>query len=473
MSRYLKIIILFTFLAEPAVQAQSQQYNVSPASFSTRINDEFSPVFYMNGIVFCSNLSDNSLVSYNDDQNRLFKIFYVSRRGSNGWNNPKLLAKEITTGFNDGPVTFNETGTLIYFSRNNSIKNSMRNISDTSNKLGIYYSESVDGIWTDIKAFKWNNVDYSFGTPALTPNGKRLYFSSDRPGGSGEMDLYYCELINSEWASPVNLGPAINTSQNESFPFVSSYGRLYFASDGLKGFGGKDIFYTQEINGEWMTPVHLDSAINSPFDDFGIVADSTSENGFFSTNRRKTDDIFSFNLISPPVEFPACDTIRKNNFCYTFYDEKHKAIDTLTVTYQWDFGDSKFQIGKEVRHCFPGPGKYVVKLSITDDLTGDTISEQAVYDVELKNIEQAIIKSDSIGPSGRSISFEGLTTDMPGFRFTDYLWDFGEGFIQGGPIMNKSFKKRGEYFVKLGLLSEPDYMGVIQKKCFMKKIKIN
>ena len=96
----------------------------------------------------------------------------------------------------------------------------------------------------------------------------------------------------------------------------------YFASDGHKGFGGKDLFYTQEINGEWIAPVHLDSAINSTADDFGIVIDSTFENGYFSTNRRKTDDIFSFS--SAPVEFADCDSIKENNYCFTFYDEKHQ-----------------------------------------------------------------------------------------------------------------------------------------------------
>lgn len=473
MIKYLKILLFVTFLSEAHLQAQSNQYIVDPVSFSSRTNDEFSPVFFIDGIVFCSNLSDNSLINYSDDQNRLFKIFYVSRKGNNGWNNPKPLAREITSEFNDGPATFNEKGTLIYYSRNNSIVNSMKNISDTSNKLGIYYAESVDGVWTDIKPFIWNNEEYSFVTPALVPDGNRLYFSSDKPGGMGGMDLYYCELINNEWLSPVNLGPVINTMENESFPFVSRYGKLYFASGGHKGFGGKDLYYTQQINGNWIQPVHLDSAINSPADDFGIVVDSTSENGFFSTNRRKTDDIFSFSLISPPVEFPACDTIRMNKFCYTFYDEKHKAIDTLTVSYKWDFGDGKVQTGKEVRHCFPGPGKYVVKLNITDDLTGDTISEQAQFDVELKNIEQAIIKSDTIGMSGKSMSFEALTSDLTDFRFTDYLWDFGEGFVEGGPLMSKSFRKRGEYTVKLGLLSEPDSSGVVQKKCFMKNFKVN
>ena len=336
--------------------AQSQRFIVKPAPFSSRIYDEFSPVFYKGGIVFCSNQSDNSLVSYKDEQNRLFKIFFVTKKGSTGWNHPKILAKEITTAFNDGPATFNENGNIMYYSRNNSIENSLRNISDTSNKLGIYSAELIDGIWTNIKPFTYNNPLYSFCTPALTPDGERIYFSSDMPGGSGGMDLYYCDRRNNDWDQPVNLGPVINTPKNESFPFACKYGKLFFASDGHKGFGGKDLFYTQEINGEWIVPVHLDSAINSTADDFGLVTDSTFENGYFSTNRRKTDDIFSFS--SAPIEFTNCDSIKENNYCFTFYDEKQRLIDTIPVTYKWDFGDGIIRIGKEVKHCFPGPGKY-------------------------------------------------------------------------------------------------------------------
>ena len=190
------------------------------------------------------------------------------------------------------------------------------------------------------------------------------------PGGIGGMDLYYCDRHNNDWDQPVNLGPVINTSKNESFPFACKYGKLFFASDGHEGFGGKDLFYTQEINGEWIVPVHLDSAINSTADDFGLVIDSTFENGYFSTNRLKTDDIFSFS--SAPVEFTNCDTIKENNYCFTFYDEQHQLIDTIPVIYQWDFGDGIIRIGKEVKHCFPGPGEYSVKLNIIDELTGDT-----------------------------------------------------------------------------------------------------
>jgi hypothetical protein len=471
MNKSFCLIIIASFFLMTESVAQSDIYVVKPTSFSSRIYNEFSPVFYKGGIVFCSDMSSNSLVSYKDNQNRLFKIFFLTRKGSSGWTHPDILAKEITSAFNDGPATFNENGNIMYYSRNNSIENAMRNINDTTNKLGIYSAELIEGIWSNIKPFTFNNPRYSFCTPSLTPDGDRIYFSSDMPGGYGGMDLYYCDRRNNNWDQPVNLGPVINTPKNESFPFACKYGKLYFASDGLKGFGGKDLFYTQEINGEWITPVHLDSAINSTADDFGIVIDSTYENGYFSTNRLKTDDIFSFK--SAPIEFTTCDSMKENNFCFTFYDEKQQLLDTVKAIYQWTFGDGIIYIGKEVRHCFPGPGKYSVSLTIIDELTGDTIAKRVEYKAELENINQPYISSDKVGQVDKSMSFKGVTSDLKGIKITDFFWDFGAGFEQGGQSINYSFKKRGEYAVKLGLLSEKDSLGVVGKRCVIKKIKIN
>jgi hypothetical protein len=471
MSRYFHIIILLIFVLSSELNSQTKSFIVKVAPFSSEINNEFSPVFYKGGIVFCSDQSDNYLVSYSDGKNRLFKIFFVKAKNKSGWEHAKLLAREITTGFNDGPVTFNDNENIMYYSRNNSIENVMKNISDTSNKLGIFSAELIDGTWTNIKPFKYNNLKYSLVTPALTPDGERIYFSSDIPGGSGGMDLYYCDRRNNDWDQPVNLGPVINTPKNESFPFAGKYGKLYFASDGHMGFGGKDLYYTQEINGKWLNPVHLDSAINTAADDFGIVTDSTFENGYFSSNRRKTDDIFSFS--SAPVDFSDCDTIKENKYCFTFYDEQHHLIDTIPVTYQWDFGDHKIQIGKEVKHCFPGAGKYLVKLSILDNLTGNSIAKQVEYNVDLENIEQARIISSDNSPVGKLISFEGVTTDLKGISITDYFWNFGDGFKPGGPVMSTTFRKKGEYMVKLGLLAAKDSVGRVKKSCFMKKIKVN
>ena len=105
----------------PVVHSQAQSYIVKKAPFSTKINDEFAPVFYENGIVFCSNQRDNSPVGFNSGPNRLFKIYYIEKSKGSSWKGARLLADEMTTSFHDGPATFNEDGTLVYFSRNNII----------------------------------------------------------------------------------------------------------------------------------------------------------------------------------------------------------------------------------------------------------------------------------------------------------------------------------------------------------------
>lgn len=454
----------------PQLFSQSKGFIVKRCTFSSSLNDEFSPVFYKNGIVFCSNLRDNSLASYKNGGERLFNIVYVSGKGTSGWKQPVIFSKELTTRFNEGPATFNNDGSLIYFARNNLVTGSLKNISDSTNKQGIYHAELKEGKWVNIKLLTFDDPTYNYCTPSLSPDASRIYFSSDMPGGYGGMDLYYSNFVNGDWDKPVNLGPVINTLMNESFPFAASFGVLYFASDGHNGLGGKDIYYTRELNGKWIEPVHLDSAINSPFDDFGLVTDSTFEHGFFSSNRMKTDDIFTFR--SAPVEFPACDTIRENKYCFIFYDERHSLIDTIPAMYVWDFGEGIIRKGSEVKHCFPGPGKYSVRLSIFDEVTGDTIAEQVNYNVDLEQFKQATIKSYDVGLSDNSISFTGEIGSLKGEGITDFFWDFGDGFIPGSPVAEHTFKKEGEYPVKLGLYGKGDTLGNVRQSCIMKKIRI-
>jgi len=463
------LLLLITFL-NFEIQAQSLHFNIKETSFSTNTNDEFSPVFYNGGIVLCSNQTDNSLISYKNGQSGLFKIFYVTKKDSVNWREPILFANELTSGFNDGPATFNETGTIIYYSRNNSIENSKKNISNPSNKVGIFSAELIDGVWTNIKPFTYNNPLYSLGTPALSQSGDRIYFSSDMPGGFGKMDLYYCDKLNNEWSQPINLGPKVNTPKNESFPFVNKYGKLFFASDGHKGYGGKDLFYTQQIRGNWMVPEHLDSTINSTSDDFGLVTDSLFESGYFSSNRSKSDDIFSFTV--EKGEFSTTENMLENNYCFTLYDEQYQPSDTIPVSYQWDFGDGIIRNGTEVKHCFPGPGNYTVKLSIIDQATGKTILKQFDYKVDLESIDHAYFNSYDIGIVDKPMTFDATKSNFKGFSNAEYLWNFGDGYKTGMPVISKKFKKKGDYNIHLGLIAMQDSSGNVIKKSVVKKIRI-
>lgn len=469
MKAVIGIVIFFVFSAWN-LYPQSRPFLLKPASFSSNLNDEFSPVLYQGNIVFCSNERDNSLISYKNEQRRFFKIYIAEKTDSMKWGRPLIFSREITSGFNDGPATFTKEGNIIYFSRNNAIDKSNKDNNEPSNKLGIYTAESIEGKWTAIQPFIHNNPLYTLSTPSLSPEGDRLYFSSDMPDGQGGLDLYYCDRKNDQWEAPINLGPDINTPGNESFPFAGNFGRLYFSSDSLPGFGGMDLFYTSAIAGKWMIPVHMDSLINTPSDDFGIVTDSTGETGFFSSNRRKTDDIFSFS--KPKMEFSDCQNVIENKYCFTFYDENYQFMDTIAPIYRWFFDDGTSSAGIEAEHCFPGAGTYTVKLNITDGLTGELIIPEVEYNVELSDIEQAYIHSDSIGMVDQEISFDALQSNLNDFNITEYYWNFGDGFTQGPPQISTTFHQKGNYTVLLGLLGEKEPSGIIPKTCVKKQIKI-
>ncbi len=441
-----------------------------PAPFSTRLNDEFSPVFYKDGVVYCSNQGNNNLLSYNPKEGKLFRIFiYTNDEKPKAWM-PGLFAREINSGFNDGPVTFNEAENIIYFSRNNIIDKHSISHASSSNKLGIYSAELIDGVWGNFKAFPYNSENWNCTTPALSSDGKRIYFSSDSPGGYGGMDLYCCEWNGNEWGLPVNLGPTINTPGNESFPFASKSEKLFFSSDGHPGFGGKDIFYARLENGKWLDPVHLDSSINSPADDFGIVTDSLFEKGYFSTNRRNSGDIFEFRL--KEVDFADCIDIGKNNYCYTFWDENQHIFRNDSIFYEWDFGEGIKINGEEAGHCFPGPGHYIVKLTIRDRLTGDTITNQKEYDVAIDNIEQAEINSMFLCEANEPVKFKADIKDIPNFHAQNYYWDIGEGFKPGGASQILTLNEPGNHIVKLGLIGKTDSLSDPVKYCYQKEVRV-
>jgi outer membrane protein OmpA-like peptidoglycan-associated protein len=117
------------------------------------------------------------------------------------------------------------------------------------------------------------------------------------PGGEGKTDIWMCVRDADGWSQPVNLGPTVNTKENEMFPSVCDDGTLYFSSEGLAGYGALDIFKTTNRGGNWTTPVNLHAPINSSYDDFAIAFAPGDKNGFFSSNRPGgvgNDDIYSF-----------------------------------------------------------------------------------------------------------------------------------------------------------------------------------
>lgn len=450
--------------------SQSSTFSVQKASFSSSIYDEFSPYLVGDKLIYCSNRPTGSMVKFENDGSLLFNLFVVENNSRGRWGSPKLLSKELTTQFNDGPATFNEDMTLIFFSRNLYVEGKRKDLNTENNKIGLFSAHYSNGSWIDLKPFPFNSVDYSIVSPSLSPDGKRLYFSSDMPGGYGGYDIYYSEIKNGVWQKPVNLGNMVNTSFDETYPFISNSGKLFFASEGHDGLGGKDIFYTQQVFEEWQEPVHLGDHINTSADDFGFFTDDDMQTGYFSSSRNKTDDIFWFERSK--VTFENCVEQQENNYCFVFYDENASINDSVTSIYEWDFGDDEKLVGESITRCFPGPGSYSVVLRVMNEHTGDTINKPTSYDIELQEKEQPYINSTLEGFVGETLWFDALQNNLPNYTIKEYLWNFGKDFDQSGVYVSHKFMKAGEYIIKLGLVLESDSIQEVSKSCVYKKILI-
>lgn len=216
--------------------------------------------------------------------------------GARPANSAQRFSPALNTRYHEGPATFSRDGSRIIFTRNNYNGGRARQSKENITKLKLYTARQQNGAWADVTELPFNSDEYSVGHPTLSYDERRLYFASDMPGGFGGTDLYVSRYQNGTWSKPVNLGASINTKGNEMFPFADEGGNLYFATDGRRGLGGLDVFMAILENGTEVRRIeHLDSPINSPQDDFGLITDGSRQGGYFSSNRRSgNDDIYRF-----------------------------------------------------------------------------------------------------------------------------------------------------------------------------------
>lgn len=212
-----------------------------------------------------------------------------------------LLKGDINTRYHESTVAITSDGKRMYFDGNDPKNKNYKKGSDGINQIHIFYAEDVEGKWMNVQPAPFNLQDYSTSHPALSPDGKTLYFSSDRPGGKGESDIYKVS-INSDgsFGTPENLGDKINTEGREGFPFIDAEGTLYFSSDGHPGMGGLDVFSVKAEGNRFGTPKNLGLGVNSPSDDFAFYFEPDKKEGFVSSNRsggKGSDDIYKIETV--------------------------------------------------------------------------------------------------------------------------------------------------------------------------------
>ena len=196
-----------------SLQAQVS-YEVKPISVNLNTADEFAPVYYKDGIVFSSNRKNGVWIQYDDvNQKPLTELYYAALKRGRKFESPSLFARELSTIFHDGPASFNAAGTLVAFTRNNKVGKKFGNYLEPDNKLGIYFADHVDGKWVNVRAFAHNRPEHNYGHPALSPDGNTLYFISKVRGGMGGLDVYYTQYIDGVWVTPTHLKAPLNSKQ--------------------------------------------------------------------------------------------------------------------------------------------------------------------------------------------------------------------------------------------------------------------
>ncbi|MEL7020236.1 MAG: OmpA family protein [Bacteroidota bacterium] len=249
-----------------------------------------------------------------------FQLYYADTDRNGIPLQPQSFSQTVNSQVHEGPVSFNQRGTKMYFTRNQ-LKRGFGEANSKGEVL-LEICEATKGLydWKDIKALSFNGKEYKCAHPTLSTDEQRLYFSSNMPGGYGGMDLYVVERdVDDSWGAPVNLGKNINTDKNELFPFIHESGTLFFSSEGHDSYGGLDIFSVEYEKDKNAAVQNLRTPFNSVADDLGFILEREGTRGYFSSSREGgfgKDDIYFFEVkegikgIEAPVYIPSTITVK-------------------------------------------------------------------------------------------------------------------------------------------------------------------
>jgi peptidoglycan-associated lipoprotein len=252
--------------------------------------------------------------------------------------------KEINTKTHESSATFTDDAKTMYFSRTNDKKVQVGDEKYASIK--IYKAEFINGKWENIVALPFCSDTYSTEHPHLSSDEKTLYFASDMPGSIGSFDIYSIAINeDGSYGIPINLGPKINTIHREQFPFITSDDKtLYFASDGHQGLGGLDLFMSNQNEYQYEIPINLGATINTNADDFAFVVYLNRNRGYLSSNRKDSDNLYSFQRIENEKNYTLQGDIKDKNTkqllsgtTVVLYDENGSVLGQMIVGTNADY----------------------------------------------------------------------------------------------------------------------------------------
>ncbi|GAQ15844.1 outer membrane lipoprotein omp16 precursor [Myroides odoratimimus] len=304
----------------------------------------------------------------------------------------------VNRRFNDGPSVISANGQRIYFAseayRNRKFRKN-DNVKHRDHLMSLFYAKKKKKKWKRVKPLRFTRAGFMYTSPALSPDGKFLYFASNMPGSYGELDIWRVALLeDDEFGKPENLGPVINSGTRNDYPFVSSDNKLYFSSDRWGGYGGMDV-YVSDLNNLSNAPTNLGEPINTAKNDFAFSFYPDKNMGLFSSDRIGRTDIYK----AFPLCFVEFRTMLKNkSFNTPVADAKVEFINTRRRVEDHGVSNRSGMARGEVK-CSE---TYKIKVSHPDyldeiiDITVNAEEGVQEIDVFLRPLEELVIGKDKI-----------------------------------------------------------------------------
>nr|WKN37168.1 OmpA family protein [Tunicatimonas sp. TK19036] len=239
-------------------------------------NQDYAPLITADGssLIFTSR-REGSTGGKTAYDNNFYEDIYITHKQKNNWSAPEKISENINTYYHECGAAISPDGKTLFIY--------------VDEGDGDIYVSTLEGTeWTPPIPLNQNiNSPYRELSVSVNQDGTELYFSSNRPGGYGGFDIYVSKKDRrGQWAEPVNMGPKINTKEDEDAPFIHPKGdMLYFSSTGHLGMGGYDIFRSKLYEGKWSTPINMGYPINTAQDDIYFVIAENNTFGYYATAR--------------------------------------------------------------------------------------------------------------------------------------------------------------------------------------------
>ncbi len=356
----------------PKILEKGKKFNVQNLSINSEVSDFGGTL--KNGKLYITSARNNNRKTYGWNEEPFLDIYTANVTADGELQTPSIIEENINTKYHEGIVSFSPDGNTMYFSRESYYEKKYERDSLTKYKisvLNLYKSINQEGQWSEAEALSLNGDNYSVKNPSVSPDGKTLYFASDKSGGFGNFDIYSAPIDqNGSVGEATNMGQKLNTEGQEMFPFISSNNTLYFSSNGHLGLGGLDVFFAKIIDGKIGPVRNIGIPVNGNADDFAFSFNDEKEEGFVSSNRLvdgedMSDDIYAIKRLQPICDVLVTVTVRDS--------KSGEILEGAVVSIQ----DSEGNIFGTKTSNAEGIVEYIIECDIDTKLVGSKIDYES------------------------------------------------------------------------------------------------